>query len=129
MSASHQPVPLQQVGSHRVEHEGDDLLVLRLGGDVLAEDAAQLVRLDREQAARNGYSLVLIDGRSSAGFGSGARQAAFDEMKRHPGYIGSTAMFGVPGPLALVTKLILRAVALLGLHFDDEVQMFATEPE
>jgi hypothetical protein len=53
----------------------------------------------------------------------------FAEMERHPGYMGSTAMFGASGALALVMKLVLRAIALLGTTFDDEMQIFATEAE
>jgi hypothetical protein len=53
----------------------------------------------------------------------------FAEMQLHPGYIGSTAMFGLSGPLVMMMKLVLRAVALLGTSFDDEMQIFATEAE
>ena len=123
------PVPVQQIGLHRVEGEGPDLLILRASGDVSAEEARRLILIDRELAQKNGYSLILIDARGGSRFGAGARQAMFAAMQQHPGYIGSTAIFGLNGPLVLLMKLVLRAVSLLGTSFDDEMQIFSTEAE
>jgi hypothetical protein len=53
----------------------------------------------------------------------------FAEMQRHPGYLGSTAMFGFSSALTLVLKLVLRAVTLLANNYDDEMQLFHAEPE
>jgi hypothetical protein len=112
-----------------VEAEGDDLLILRTQGEVSAEQARLLVQLDRDQARRLGYSLILIDGRGLTGFGAQARHATFAEMKLHDGYLGSTAVFGLSGAMRVVLLLLIRAMALLARNFDDEMQVFATEAE
>lgn len=117
------------IGRQLVEAEGDDVLVLRGQGDISSEESRQLIALDREQARRNGYSLILIDARKVTGFGAGARQAMFEEMKRHSGYLGSTAIFGIEGALFSVMKLVIRGVSLLSIKFDDEMQIFSTEAE
>lgn len=118
-----------QIGSHVLEADGADMLVVRLQGKITAADATQIVALDRAQAQRNGYSLILIDGRLLTGFGADARQATFAEMKRHSGYIGSTAIYGLSGTMAWIMKLVLRGVAVLASYIDDEVQLFDTEHE
>lgn len=117
------------IGKHQIIQEGDDLLVLRLHGDITPEDARQLVALDREQARRNGYSLILLDCTNVASFSSATRQATFDEMKRHSGYLGSTGVYGASGTIAWLMKLVLRGIALLGSYLDDETRMFSTEAE
>jgi hypothetical protein len=117
------------VGKHIVEQLGPDVLLMRLLGELTAEETRQLIILDREQARRNGYSLVLIDGTQLAGYGSEARQATFDEMRRHSGYMGSTAIYGLSGTLTWLMKLVLRGVGVLASYIDDEVQLFATEEE
>jgi len=118
-----------QVGNQVVEQEGDDLLVIRIRGDVSADEARQLVILDREQAAKNGYSLILLAGSELKSFGAAAREATFSEMKRHQGYLGSTAIFGLSGSMVWLMRLVLRGVALLGSYIDDETQIFASEAE
>ena len=119
-----------QVGKQVVESDGDDVLVLRFNGDITPDEVRGLVRMDRELWRRNGYSLILIDGTAGGTFGAGARRAMFAEMELHPGYLGSTAMYGMPGALALVMKLVLRAVAILAKdRYDDEMQLFSTETE
>ena len=57
-------IPYAVVG--RVTPQGDDLLILRTQGEVNAEQARLLVQLDRDQARRLGYSLILIDGQQLA---------------------------------------------------------------
>lgn len=119
-----------QIGKQVVESDGDDVLILRFNGDITPDEVRGLVRMDRELWRRNGYSLILIDGTAGGTFGAGARQAMFAEMELHPGYLGSTAMYGMPGALALVMKLVLRAVAILAKdRYDDEMQLFSTETE
>lgn len=117
------------MGAHQVEFEGEDLLFLRLRGELLADDIRALIRVDRQLSQKNGYSLVLIDARELTVFSSAARQASFDEMKRHFGYLGSTAVFGARGTAAWVLKLVFRGLTLLASHIDDETRMFDTESE
>ena len=129
MSVPGSPRQVQWIGNQEVEQEGSDLLIIRARGEATADAMRQLVLADRELARRNGYSLILIDGTLWSTFGAGARQATFDEMKRHSGYLGSTAIFGLSGTMVWLMRLVLRGMLLLGSYLDDEVQMFATEPE
>jgi hypothetical protein len=117
------------VGEHLVEQRGEDALILRGSGEISPEEARLLIAMDREQARRNGYSLVIIDATRISGIDAAARHAMFDEMKQHTGYLGSTAVFGLKGPLIWLMGLIMRGVALLGRHFDDEFHVCANEDE
>ena len=117
------------MGQHAVAEDGEDLLFLHIEGDVSADEARQLVVLDRAQARRNGYSLVLIDGTRLTNFGAAARKAAFEEVKRYSGYLGSTGIYGLSGPMMWLMRLVLRGLILLASYIDDEVQIFSTEAE
>lgn len=121
--------PPAQVGAHVIEQEAADLLTIRMHGEISAEEARQLIVIDRQQAKRNGYSLMLIDCTHMAAISSSVRKAAFEEIKRHHGYVGTTAMFGATGVVAWLLQLMLRGFALLVTHVDDEVQMFSTEAQ
>lgn len=118
-----------RIGEHLVEQDGPDVLTLRGRGVISAKEARLLIAMDREQARRNGYSLILIDATGISGFDAAARQAMFDEMKQHAGYLGSTAVIGLHGPMIWLMGLIMRGVALLGRHFDDEFHICASEEE
>jgi hypothetical protein len=122
-------LPPARVGAHLLEQEAADLLMVRMHGDISAEEARQLILIDRQQARRNGYSLMLIDCTHMAPVSSSVRKSSFEELKRHHGYIGTTALFGATGAVAWMLKLMLRGFALLATHVDDEVQMFSTEAQ
>lgn len=117
------------IGKHLVEQAEPDVLILRGSGEISAEEARLLIAMDREQARRNGYSLIVIDATRILGIDAAARHAMFDEMKQHAGYLGSTAVIGLNGPMIWLMGLIMRGVALLGRHFDDEFHVCANEDE
>lgn len=112
-----------------VEQEGDDLLIFRLRNDLRAQEAREFVRRDRALARRNGYSHILMDCKELRSFGSQARHAAFDEMKRDSGYIGTTAVFAASSTIPWIMRLMFRALGVLISHIDDETQLFTTEAQ
>lgn len=117
-----------QVGSHTATREEPDVLRIRLSGPLHADEARVLVQADRALWRERGYSLVLLDARQASSFDAAARQAAFDEAKQDPGYLGTTAVFGLSSTLRVLLNLIANALRLLKDQ-DDELRCFVHEAD
>lgn len=115
-----------QIGSHTLTLEAPDLLRIRTVGPLRPDEARALVQADRALWREHGYSLVLIDASAADTFDAAARRASFDETKRHPGYLGSTAVFGLSTYMRVLLNLIANALRLTGDQ-DDELRCFADE--
>lgn len=119
---------LLRVGSHSATREEPDVLRIRLAGPLSPDEARRLVQADRALWRERGYSLVLLDAREAGSFDAATRQASFDEAKRNPGYLGTTAVFGLSASLRVILNLIANALRLLKDQ-DDEMRCFAHEAE
>lgn len=118
----------RQVGSHLAILDEPDVLRIRLVGPLRPDEMRALVRADRALWRDRGYSLVLLDAREAGSFDAAARHAAFDEVKQEPGYLGTTAVFGLSGSLRVLLNLIANALRLLKDQ-DDEMRCFSHEAD
>lgn len=117
-----------RVGGHTATREEPDLLRIRLTGSLSPDEVRTLVQADRALWRERGYSLVLLDAREAGSFDAAARQASFDEAKRDPGYLGTTAVFGLSGSLRVLLNLVANALRLLKDQ-DDEMRCFLSEAD
>lgn len=115
-----------RIGSHTVTLEAPDFLHIRVCGALSPDEARALVRADRAVWMDAGYSLVLLDATEGTTFPAAARAASVEEVKLHPGYLGSTAVFGLSPYMRVLLNLMGNALRLLGTQ-DDELECFKDE--
>lgn len=119
---------IREVGSHTATREEPDLLRIQLAGPLSPDEVRTLVKADRALWRERGYSLVLLDARAAGSFDAAARHASFDEAKRDPGYLGTTAVFGLSASLRVLLNLVANALRLLKDQ-DDELRCFVHEAD
>jgi hypothetical protein len=90
----------------------EDVLVLRVIGEVSAQEMRQLIDMGEQLYARYGYILVLGDGRRATGLHPDARKLQSEQLKRfvRPSH---TAMYHINAIVRVMSTLVQRGIEIL----------------
>lgn len=96
------------------------MVLITLAGDVSADEMTAALAADTENFRRNGYALLLVDGRRLGSISPEARRVCnhiLSETWPYNGpYQGSIAIFGLNRSMQVLMGLLVRATQLMRPH-------------